>query len=679
GKFEYQKLGSDLVIGINGDADGSITLRGFRDGDFGIHLWSGRLDPTIGRNLEGDRKPEDLDPNTAGEQLAYDNWGNVVTGVEPLIDREDALFGRDDDVGDAIAGGGGNDIIFGDTPMMSASGPRTGFDPLASGGTDWLDGGSGRDFIDAGPGDDLVEGGFGGSANGEHGGDVIQGGLGDDTLYGNFRGELGAAIRSGETDASSPLKGDFLSGGAGEDWLIGADASDVLVGGGGRDVLVGGAGDDTIRGDDGQGATTLLWTVTRSVRTVDGQDVYEVGFTGTNFFDFSAGAADTIYAGAGEDWVFAEAGDDFVDGGSGNDVLFGGAGADIVLGSTGNDVIVGDDGTPSAAEGGDYLDGADGDDTIYGNGGDDIIVGGRGNDCLVGGAGKDVYLYDKGDGRDVINDSDEAGSAASVIQFGPELLAEDVRFGVGSLKVYFPDGGEIHIEGFDQLDPSRTPVVGELRFEDGQVMSYADILAQGFDIDGTSNPELLTGTGVVDRMRGLEGNDVLIGFDGDDFLYGGDGSDTLHGGAGDDCLDGGEGFDNLYGGVGDDTYVYDTFDTINDSEGVNRIVFNAGITPESLSVSSFTVGGQPRLLIERPGTPGPGLDIRGASLSSSSFVYAFAEGRTLTQTELLQVAYFAPQSIVGTAEHDSLSGFAGNDDLSGGAGDDVLSGGGGDD
>ncbi|MBR4695337.1 MAG: hypothetical protein IKO94_04575, partial [Selenomonadaceae bacterium] len=34
--------------------------------------------------------------------------------------------------------------------------------------------------------------------------------------------------------------------------------------------------------------------------------------------------------------------------------------------------------------------------------GNDTLMGGLGNDTLTGGAGKDIFLYSKGDGKDVI-------------------------------------------------------------------------------------------------------------------------------------------------------------------------------------------------------------------------------------------------------------------------------------
>jgi hypothetical protein len=62
---------------------------------------------------------------------------------------------------------------------------------------------------------------------------------------------------------------------------------------------------------------------------------------------------------------------------------------------------------------------------------------------------------------------------------------EDIKFRVGSLLVDLGNGDQIHIDGFDRFNPSASTALGEIRLDDGMSMSYSDILAQGFDIDGT--------------------------------------------------------------------------------------------------------------------------------------------------------------------------------------------------
>ena len=68
---------------------------------------------------------------------------------------------------------------------------------------------------------------------------------------------------------------------------------------------------------------------------------------------------------------------DSIFGGAGNDKLYGGDDDDILLGGTGND-------------------------KLYGGDDDDTLTGGKGNDSLWGGKGSDTFIYDAGDGKDII-------------------------------------------------------------------------------------------------------------------------------------------------------------------------------------------------------------------------------------------------------------------------------------
>ena len=58
-----------------------------------------------------------------------------------------------------------------------------------------------------------------------------------------------------------------------------------------------------------------------------------------------------------------------------------------------------------------------------------------------------------------------------------------------------------------------------------------ELLARGFDLDGTAGDNQIIGTNTTDRIHGLDGNDTLIGLGGSDSLYGGAGDDQLHGDA----------------------------------------------------------------------------------------------------------------------------------------------------
>lgn len=56
------------------------------------------------------------------------------------------------------------------------------------------------------------------------------------------------------------------------------------------------------------------------------------------------------------------------------------------------------------------------DNILMGNRGNNILTGGKGNDTLIGGAGNDTYVFAKGDGQDMIVDSDATAGNVDVLQ-----------------------------------------------------------------------------------------------------------------------------------------------------------------------------------------------------------------------------------------------------------------------
>lgn len=703
GKFTSTKTPNeqgrtDLVITINGDAGGRITLKDFREGDFGIRLWEPRDAPRTASTIRGDRKPQDFDPAAPGIQTQFDALGNLIVTGEAEPDRNDVLFGNRPEAsgapatpGERIEAGGGHDIIFSDRPRGEAD---NGF-----GNADWILAGPGRDLIEAGAGDDLIEAGPDGVLDGDAGGDIADGGAGDDEIYAEAKMALADTLRAGNEAAPTGLKGELLSGAAGDDWIIGDRADDLLLGGSGADLIVGGAGEDTIWGDAELIDYTRGWRVERLVTLEAGRKTYHARVSGVMLAESAVGAADVIYGGGGADWVFAGASDDFVDAGSGEDAIFGEASSDILIGGSGNDVLAGDNPEVVAAaeEGGDYLDGGAGDDELFGHGGDDILIGGSGNDLLNGGGGRDIYVFNKGDGKDTVVDTlfgidhPEAG----ILVLGEGFSRADITFRLGSLLVDLgpvdpSDPGssrdEIRFEGFDRFDPFATPVLGEIRFADGERMSFEEILAQGFDIEGTGENDdghdgahpMLVGSAVTDRIRGFAGNDILLGAAGDDVLDGGAGDDRLQGGEGNDVLIGGPGADALQGGAGADTYVADFEDIINDDSGGDLIDLGAA-TPQELTVARFDFNGQPLLVISRTaeGNPALGLTIFG-DVTAQRLRFAFGSGE-LSSDQFFDIAFTGSLELSGTEGDDTLRGFGGADVLRGFAGHDVLHGGAGDD
>lgn len=710
--------------------DGGIVVEHFRNGDFGIHLQSPRELPEYTEIVLGDRATRDVDPETPGVQEGRDVFNRVTTTEEPGPPRDDLLFGRwpyidpatrtwvipvPGEPGEQIDGLAGDDVIVADpmSPYMIIAPPLqeevfAGQRPLDN--NDRVVGGAGRDRIYAGGGDDFIEGGRPGEFRGNEG-DVVYAGGGDDIVYGDEYVDLETAIGIGAAARNVDGRGDFLSGGAGDDQLIGSVARDVLHGGGGTDLLIGGAGDDVLDGGAGYLAFDQEWIVERRSEVVDGNEYHLVTYVGVELRDATADEGDTIHAGNGSDWAFGGAGDDFIDGGPGDDVAYGGGGADALLGGAGADVLVGDrvEGSVPSSAGGDYLDGGAGSDRLHGDAGDDILAGGPGTDYLLGGAGRDIYLFERGDGEDWIFDTPAEARAAdaSVLVLGPGFSRDAVKFRPGSLLIDFGPSDpadltsvdRVHVEGFDADNPWSTPVIEALRFADGQVMTYTDLLAQGFDIDGTAGNDdgsdaahrALFGTAVVDRIRGFAGNDALSGLAGNDVLDGGDGTDTMYGGAGDDDLVGGAGVDRLWGGAGHDRYFVSEGDVIGDAEDGDRVMLPDAVALSSLeatmgwrdgvAVVEISAGGQVLFrvvpnaelvglltLVDSDADERPLAELLGSKLVDPVFLDGtFADDRLN--------GFAAADALRGQYGNDMLVGYGGTDTLEGGWGDDVLIGG----
>ncbi|MFT5944279.1 MAG: Ca2+-binding RTX toxin-like protein [Yoonia sp.] len=177
--------------------------------------------------------------------VEHDQDGSNNSGInitEIFFDSTDGATGGDGvDGNDVIAGGTGEDLIYGGGGDDTITGGAD--DDTVYGGTgdDDIDGGTGNDFLLGGDGNDNIEGGTGD--------DTLCGQDGDDTLFGG----AGNDILEGMND------NDVLFGGAGDDRIYGDAGNDVIEGGAGadqiyagsdRDVILGGAG-DTVDGGAG--------------------------------------------------------------------------------------------------------------------------------------------------------------------------------------------------------------------------------------------------------------------------------------------------------------------------------------------------------------------------------------------------------------------------------------------
>jgi len=176
---------------------------------------------------------------------------------------------------------------------------------------------------------------------------------------------------------------------------------------------------------DDSGATS---TATVSVTVTADNDV----LAGTSSVDTHDGGAgnDTIYGGTKDDILYGGAGNDTLYGENHDDTLYGGIGNDFLYGGNHDDTLYGGSGI-------DYLDGGAHSDIIYGEEGNDIILGGTGDDSFYGGDGNDEFIFNLGDGEDIIFDFADGDK----MTFKEVSSTDDVEFSVSGDDVIVTVGG----------------------------------------------------------------------------------------------------------------------------------------------------------------------------------------------------------------------------------------------
>ncbi|MBL4775806.1 MAG: hypothetical protein JKY87_07115 [Mariprofundus sp.] len=240
------------------------------------------------------------------------------------------------------------------------------------------------------------------------------------------------------------------------------------------------------------------------------------------------------------------------------------------------------------------LRGLDGNDTIVSNNPrGSIIDGGSGNDRLLGIEGADTYLFNHGDGVDIIRDFD-SGASPSLESISRINSADKVVFGEGILindlsivridnhmivRINNPtDSSAIDKIIIENWFSSNEYKIESFEFADGTSLSGSELNVIGNIIEGTQGNDLLralSGGGVV---RGLEGDDSFSSY-----IYA-RGTDAY-------TLVGGVGNDRFNSGKSADTYVFnrgDGSDTIVDnghgSAGLDKITFGAEILPADIAL-----------------------------------------------------------------------------------------------
>jgi Ca2+-binding RTX toxin-like protein len=479
-----------------------------------------------------------------------------------------------------------------------------------------------------------------------------------------------------------------------DDVLLGGLGNDAIDGGLGNDKITGGAGDDILNGGDGDDIYYYEHNDGNDVITLsDGQNTLKFGqgilpsdivfsvnekLDGINY-DLILNLQNPDATVTLESWVNSPH-VTYIEFANGEywdiqEILFnsglqvGSSSSDNMVTQTDSTILVALQGEDSllAYEGNHHLLGSVGDDqlTVF-NGaisdyqlGNNILQGGKGNDTLEGYVGSETYIFNLGDGHDVIR---ELGGFDVLFLGGItrdkvtiDRLSNDLIIGLLDSNNQ-PTTDKITIENA-LLEEGYQYRVEQIAFDDGSFMSELEIYNRQFVFNSTDQ------------------DDVFVGSSGDDVAYGGLGGDHFTGYEGDDYLDGGE--DN-------DTYVFDIGhgnDEISDISGSDRLVFGTSVQKEHIKV--FLLGTNTRLqFFNKSGDPTPdSITVLNNTQTDQVIEAVVFDGVAFPWSEFTAEALEAIlgtndiNRIVGTGTSEYLLGYGGNDQIFAGSGNDTLYGG----
>lgn len=272
--------------------------------------------------------------------------------------------------------------------------------------------------------------------------------------------------------------------------------------------------------------------------------------------------------------------------------------------------------------------GLGGNDWLEGSQGNDVLNGGVGDDTLLGGTGHDIYVFNLGDGVDMIEDTASLDEG-NQIRFGAGIGPDDLSFIYSdvarmlTIQVGAVGADKLILMNFDPAKADGSLVVESLEFADGSRVDLADEFNQA--------PTVVT---PIADQTGAEDEPFLFTIPADTFAD----EDSVHG----DAL----------------------------SYRINLL--DGGSLPAWLDFEPTT-----RTF---SGTPGTG------ALGILHLVVTATDDGGLSASDLFTITISGPlpktfigtsgsDVLVGARGDDTLSGLSGNDTLSGGEGNDWLDGG----
>ncbi|ENU79051.1 hypothetical protein F975_03021, partial [Acinetobacter sp. ANC 3789] len=729
-----------LVIHKKGDDKNSITILGFKEGDFGFSL--NIPESQIPDNTDNTGLGKDTSDYIVGSQWYYNATANKLEKSLYGENLSDKLF--------YIFSGGGSDAIKLDNLnykiyLDRIANLNNDTNEIIQKSINTITSQNSNNTISTGNGSNQIYGGLGS--------DQVTTGSGNDFIF--LDSEVKATFSKHDLDAipSSGLNGaealpynfeyddtnhkltakwwNSASTGAGKDVIVGGYATDtvqagndedVLIGGGGQDYLFGGGAQDIIHGD----SVVITHYAPKSERFLTSDNsldlerakspyAIELDTFGTSYAiatNFAYHADDHLYGGQGNDIIFAEGGNDIVYGGDNDDVISGDAIRVIGIYPTtvqGSDpVTVVDqasiDEVQAAIKKSQYE--YAGDDILYGESGNDKIFGGYKNDYLYGGDGQDIifgdsdidnqYAIEKYNGFptsqssiytynwnfDPLNSSYRTDFYATYVNQENKALwtADDyIEGGKGDDIIYGEEGKDIIDggEGDDYIEGDASNLSGQYHDDD--------------TIYGGSGNDTIWGQGGKDTIYGGTGDDRINGDDSgldaqyhnDDTLYGDDGNDTLKGNGGKDTIYGGEGDDNIEGDANNLDGQYHDDDVLYGDEGNDIIKGNGGKDTIYGGAGDDNIEGDESSLEGEYHNDDTLYGDEGNDAiwgnGGSDILYGGTGNDYLAGDQKDKRELDGNDKLYGGEGDDTLLGFDGDDLLDGGEGDDILFGGAGND
>jgi hypothetical protein len=182
--------------------------------------------------------------------------------------------------------------------------------------------------------------------------------------------------------------------------ILAGDGNDTIYGGLGHDIINGGKGNDYLRGDDGN--DVYVWNIGDGNDTINDYRYHKADWYGeTGVLKIGEGVDPSKIELTRSDnnliLIIAETGERLT-----VENWYCGADYQITRVEFANGTIWTDAYLNSQSP---VLRGTDGNDSMNGfNGQNNILIGGKGNDVITGKDGNDIYVWNLGDGNDVIDD-----------------------------------------------------------------------------------------------------------------------------------------------------------------------------------------------------------------------------------------------------------------------------------